>query len=63
MAKNGKTLKSRRKTLKAMAIGSAGVTAATAKSLPERWGKPVVDSVVLPGHAKMTKKMAVKKTT
>ncbi len=41
--------KSRRKVLKSIAAGSGVVLAA--KSLPEKWTKPVVNSVMLPAHA------------
>ena len=41
--------KSRRKLLKSIAAGSGAVIAG--KSLPESWGKPVADSVILPVHA------------
>ena len=41
--------KSRRKLLKSIAIGSGAVI--TGKSLPEKWARPVVDSVLLPAHA------------
>jgi hypothetical protein len=43
---------SRRKMLKSMAAGSGAVIAG--KSMPEQWAKPVVDSVILPGHAQTT---------
>lgn len=41
--------KSRRNLLKTIMAGSGAVVAA--KSLPESWTKPVVDSVILPSHA------------
>ena len=41
--------KSRRKILKSIAAGSGAVIAG--KSLPEKWTKPAVDSVLLPAHA------------
>jgi hypothetical protein len=41
---------SRRKLLKSIATGSGAIVAG--KSLPESWSKPIVDSVVLPAHAK-----------
>jgi hypothetical protein len=44
-----KSNKSRRKLLKSIAAGSGAVVAA--KSLPESWNRPVVDSVMLPAHA------------
>ena len=40
---------SRRKLLKTMAAGSGAVIAG--KSMPEQWTKPVINSVLLPGHA------------
>jgi hypothetical protein len=40
---------SRRKVLKSIARGGGAVAAA--KALPERWLKPVVESVLLPAHA------------
>ena len=40
---------SRRKLLKSIAAGSGAVIAG--KSLPEKWVKPAVDSVLLPAHA------------
>ncbi len=48
-----KTSNARRKLLKSLATG--GGVALTAKSLPEKWAKPVVDSVILPVHAQTTK--------
>lgn len=42
----------RRRLLKALTAGGAG--AAAVKSLPERWTKPVVDTVMLPAHAQAT---------
>lgn len=39
----------RRKLLKSIAAGSGAVLAG--RSLPESWSRPVVDSVMLPGHA------------
>ncbi len=43
---------SRRKLLKSIATGSGAVVAV--KSLPESWGKPIVDTVLLPAHAQAT---------
>ncbi len=43
---------SRRKLLKSIAAGSGAVVAA--KSLPESWSKPVINSFVLPAHAQLT---------
>lgn len=40
---------SRRNLLKSIAAGSGAVIAG--KSLPEKWSRPVVDSVLLPAHA------------
>jgi hypothetical protein len=40
--------KSRRKLLKSIAIGGGAI--AVAKTLPESWTKPVIDSVILPAH-------------
>ena len=39
----------RRKLLKSIAVASGAVIAG--KDLPESWGRPVVDSVMLPAHA------------
>ena len=44
-----KELKDRRALLKGIAAGSAVVGGA--KALPERWSKPLTDSVVIPSHA------------
>ena len=52
MSKISKKENARRKAIKSMAIGGAAVT--TAKTLPEHWGKPIVDGILLPGHANMT---------
>ena len=43
------TENSRRNLLKAIAAGSCTLIAG--KSLPEKWARPVVDSVTLPAHA------------
>lgn len=43
---------SRRKLLKSIAAGSGAVVAA--KTLPESWTKPVVNTVLLPTHAQAT---------
>jgi hypothetical protein len=40
---------SRRKLLKSIAAGSGAIVAG--KNLPEKWTRPVVDSVMLPAHA------------
>ncbi len=47
-----KTLSARRKLLKSLVAG--GGAAVTANSLPDKWAKPVVDSVLLPAHAQTT---------
>lgn len=39
----------RRAILKSMAMGSGAI--ATGKMMPEKWARPVIDSVVLPAHA------------
>ena len=44
-----KEVKDRRALLKGIAAGSAVVGGA--KALPERWSKPLTDSVVIPSHA------------
>ena len=44
-----KSNESRRQLLKSIAAGSGAVIAG--KNLPEKWTKPVVDSVMLPAHA------------
>ncbi len=49
MSKQKDTNSQRRKLLKTVAI-SGGVIGAT-QSMPEKWLKPVVDSVILPSHA------------
>ncbi len=43
---------SRRKILKTMAVSGGAVVAA--KSIPEQWSKPILDSVVLPAHGQMS---------
>ena len=40
----------RRRILKKMAVGGGIVTAS--QVMPERWTKPVIDSVILPAHAR-----------
>jgi hypothetical protein len=42
----------RRKLLKGLAAGGGAVT--TSKLLPESWGKPILDALVLPAHAQAT---------
>lgn len=49
MKNENKTLKNRRKLLKTVAAGGGAIIAG--KTLPEKWGRPVVDSVLLPAHA------------
>lgn len=44
--------KPRRKLLRTLAAGSGVVLTGT--SLPDKWSRPVVDSVVLPAHAQTT---------
>ena len=44
-----KSNESPRKLLKSIAAGSGAIVAG--KSLPEKWSRPVVDSVLLPAHA------------
>lgn len=45
----------RRKLLKTIAAGTGAVAAG--KSLPENWSRPVVDAVVLPGHAQTSSRV------
>jgi len=47
--KDDNSNKNRRKLLKSIAVGSGAVIAG--KSLPEKWSKPIVDSVSIPAHA------------
>ena len=47
-----RTDKARRKLLKSLTLGSA--TAFAAKSLPETWTRPVLESAMLPAHAQTT---------
>ena len=42
----------RRKTLKKLLVG--GGVAAVGSTLPTKWTKPVVDSIILPAHAQTT---------
>jgi len=49
MKNENKTLENRRKLLKTVAAGGGAIIAG--KTLPEKWGRPVVDSVLLPAHA------------
>lgn len=42
----------RRRILKKMAVGGGIVTAS--QVMPERWIKPVIDSVILPAHADLS---------
>lgn len=46
------TEKSRRRLLKAMAAG--GGLIAGAKTLPEKWSSPLVQTTIMPAHATMT---------
>jgi hypothetical protein len=48
-----KNTSSRRRLLKKLAIGGGVVT--TASSLPEKWKKPVIESVITPAHAQTSK--------
>ncbi len=43
----------RRKALKKLLVGS-GAAVAASQTLPTKWTKPVVDSVILPAHAQTT---------
>ena len=52
-----KSSESRRKLLKSIAAGSGAIVAA--KSLPESWSKPVVDSVMLPVHAQTSPSQSI----
>jgi len=52
MTKNSQTRTARRRLLKALAGGSGAVV--VSGSLPQRWGRPHVQSVVLPAHADAT---------
>jgi len=49
MSEKKRENRSRRKVLKSLAAGGGAIAAG--KSLPEQWARPVVDSVLLPGHA------------
>lgn len=49
---NDKQRKSKRKTLKAILGGTGAVAGASA--LPDKWGKPIISSVILPAHAQGT---------
>ena len=48
-----KSNEGRRRLIKKLAIG--GGVATTASSMPTKWVKPVLDSVILPAHAQTTK--------
>jgi hypothetical protein len=50
MTEKKESSNSRRKLLKSLATGSGAVIAG--KSLPNSWARPVVDSVLLPAHAR-----------
>lgn len=43
---------SRRRLLKSLTLGSGALLAG--RSLPDRWARPVVDSVMLPAHAQLS---------
>ena len=49
---DNKSSESRRKLLKSIAVGSGAIVAG--KSLPDSWRRPVVDSVMLPAHARVS---------
>ncbi len=49
MTDNNKIVENRRKLLKSVAAGGGAILAG--RTLPEKWGRPVVDSVLLPAHA------------
>ena len=49
---NNETPTSRRRIIKTLALGGGAV--ASSKTLPEAWKKPMLNQVVLPGHAEMT---------
>jgi len=49
MTDKNKTAENRRKLLKTVAAGGGAIIAG--RTLPEKWGRPVVDSVMLPAHA------------
>ncbi|GJL83572.1 MAG: hypothetical protein DHS20C01_32060 [marine bacterium B5-7] len=53
MSEELKLSNGRRKLLKSLVAGGS-VAATTATLFPEKWTKPVVDSVVLPSHAQTT---------
>jgi len=52
---DNKASSARRKLLKSLAAGGGVWT--TSKVLPDRWHKPVVDSIILPAHAGGSKPM------
>ena len=45
----------------AKVLGASAGAAILGKTLPDRWNKPVIDTVVLPVHAEMTGKKKKKK--
>ena len=49
MTDKNKTIENRRKLLKSVAAGGGAIIAG--KTLPEKWTRPAVDSVMLPAHA------------
>lgn len=49
MTDDKKTTEDRRKLLKSVAAGGGAIIAG--KTLPEKWTKPAIDSVMLPAHA------------
>ena len=49
MTDKNKTVENRRKLLKSVAAGGGAIIAG--KTLPEKWTRPAVDSVMLPAHA------------
>lgn len=49
---SGKRARARRLLLKSIVTGGAAVT--TARSLPERWTRPITESVLLPAHAQVS---------
>lgn len=52
MTHENEASETRRKLLRSLMAGS-GVTI-TAHSLPEKWAKPIVNSIALPAHAETT---------
>jgi len=56
MTDKNKTAENRRKLLKTVVAGGGAIIAG--KTLPEKWGRPVVDSVMLPAHAQASASFA-----